>query len=100
EEIDGEVKRIIDEGFKVAREIIGSNRDKLELIANALLEFETLEGSQVEDIVRTGKFTAPPPAPKVEPPSGAQAATPLPEAPLKPSPPHLPGLGTPAPATA
>jgi cell division protease FtsH len=100
EEIDGEVKRIIDEGFKVANKIIDSNRDKLELIANALLEFETLEGGQVEEIVRTGKFTPPPPTPKVEPPSGAQAATPLPEAPLKPAPPHLPGLGTPAPATA
>src|SRR5579859_6868782 len=100
EEIDGEVKRIIDEGFKVAKEIIDSNRDKLEQIASALLEFETLEGGQVEEIIRTGKFTPPPPAPKVEPPSGAQAATPLPEAPLKPAPPHLPGLGTPAPATA
>jgi cell division protease FtsH len=100
EEIDGEVKRIIDERFKAAKDIIDSNRDKLELIANALLEFETLEGGQVEEILRTGKFTPPPPAPKVEPPSGAQAATPLPEAPPKPSPPHLPGLGSPAPAAA
>ena len=40
----------------------------------------------------------PPPAPKVDTPSGAQAATPLPEAPPKPVPPHLPGLGTAAPA--
>jgi cell division protease FtsH len=54
QDIDNEVKRIIDNAFKVAREIIDSNRDKLEMIANALLEFETLEGSQVEDIGRTG----------------------------------------------
>ncbi|HEX3798476.1 MAG TPA: ATP-dependent zinc metalloprotease FtsH [Verrucomicrobiae bacterium] len=100
QEIDTEVKRIIDNGYKVATDIINANRDKLELIANALLEYETLEGSQVEEIVRTGKFTPPPPTPKVDPPSGAQAATPLPEPPLKPLPPHLPGLGTPAPATA
>jgi cell division protease FtsH len=100
QEIDDEVKLIIDNAYKAASEIITTNRDKLELIANALLEYETLEGSQVEEIVRTGKFTAPPPAPKVEPPSGAQAATPLPEIPPKPVPPHLPGLGTPAPAAA
>jgi cell division protease FtsH len=100
QEIDTEVKLIIDNAFKVASDIIANNRDKLELIANALLEFETLEGSQVEDIIRTGKFSAPPPAPKVEPPSGAQAATPLPETPPKPVPPHLPGLGSPAPAAA
>ncbi len=98
QEIDAEVKRIIDNAFRVASDIINGNRDKLELIANALLEYETLEGSQVEEIVRTGKFTAPPPAPKVDPPSGALAATPLPETPPKPAPPHLPGLGTPAPA--
>ncbi|HZV34310.1 MAG TPA: ATP-dependent zinc metalloprotease FtsH [Verrucomicrobiae bacterium] len=100
QEIDDEVKSIIDNAYKVASDIIRDNRDKLELIANALLEYETLEGSQVEEIVRTGKFTAPPPAPKVEPPSGAQAATPLPEVPPKPVPPQLPGLGTPAPAAA
>jgi hypothetical protein len=65
-----------------------------------LLEYETLEGSLVEEIVRTGRFTPPPPTPKVDPPSGAQAATPLPEPPLKPIPPHLPGLGAAAPAAA
>ncbi len=100
QEIDNEVKRIIDNAFRVAREIIDTHRDKLEMIANALLEFETLEGSMVEEIVRTGKFTPPPPTPKVDPPSGALAATTLPEVPPKPVPPHLPGLGTPAPAAA
>ena len=55
---------------------------------------------QVDEIVRTGKFTPPPPAPQVEPPRGAPAGTPLPETPTKPAPPKLPGLGTPAPATA
>jgi cell division protease FtsH len=99
QEIDAEVKRLIDEGYSVARDLIYQNRDKLELIANCLLEYETLDGSQVEEIVRTGRFTPPPPMPLLEPPSGAQAATPLPEVP-RPTPPKLePGLGTPAPAT-
>src|SRR6266850_1960271 len=81
QEIDQEIKRINDEAYKVAKDIIVTNRDKVEAIANALLEYETLEGSQVEEIIRTGKFTPPPPAPQVEPPSGAQAATTLPEVP-------------------
>ncbi len=100
EEIDTEVKRIIDESYKIAKDLITSNLDKLELIAKSLLEYETLDGQQVEEIVRTGRFTPPPPAPQVTAPHGAPAGTPLPETPIKPSPPKLPGLGTPAPATA
>jgi cell division protease FtsH len=100
EDIDAEVKRLIDEGYQVARKLIDDNRDKLEMIANALLEYETLEGFQVEEIIRTGRFTPPPPTPQLSPPTGAPAGTPLPEV-VKPTPPKIgPGLGTPAPATA
>jgi cell division protease FtsH len=97
-EIDAEIKRIIDEQYKIAKDLIMGNLDKLEIIAKSLLEVETLEGSQVEEIVRTGKFTPPPPPPQVDPPHGAPAGTPLPETPAKPTPPKLPGLGNPAPA--
>ena len=100
QEIDAEVSGIINRCYQRAKEIIDANRDKLEIIANALLEYETLDGVQVADIVKLGTFTPPPPPPKVEPPSGAQAATSLPEVPPKPAPPKLPGLGTPAPAPA
>ena len=75
------------------------NRDKLEIIANALLEYETLDGEQVERDCAHRHFHAAAAAPKVDPPSGAVAATPLPEVP-KPLPPKLPGYGTPAPAPA
>src|ERR1051325_6440142 len=98
QEIDAEVKRIIDQAYKTAKDLITNNLDKLELIAKSLLEYETLDGSQVEEIVRTGKFTPPPPAPQVDAPHGAPAGTPLPEIPAKPAPPKLPGLGNPAPA--
>jgi cell division protease FtsH len=101
QEIDDEVKRIIDEAHNTARELINANRDKLEMIAKALLEYETLDGTQVEDIVRTGTFTPPPtPPPQIGAAMGAPAGTPLPETLPKPAPPKLPGLGTPAPATA
>ncbi|HEX3719562.1 MAG TPA: ATP-dependent zinc metalloprotease FtsH [Verrucomicrobiae bacterium] len=97
QEIDTEVKRIINESYDRSKNLIEMNRDKLEIIANALLEYETLDGTQVAEIVKTGTFTPPPPAPKVDPPAGAVAATTLPEAP-KPIPPKLPGFGSPAPA--
>lgn len=98
-EIDEEVRRIIDSRYQLAKTLIEQHRDKLEIIANALLEFETLDGTQVDDIVKTGKFTPPQPPPPSGPPTGAIAATPLPEVP-KSSPPKLPGLASPAPATA
>jgi cell division protease FtsH len=100
QEIDTEVKRIIDGCYSLARQTLERHRAKLELIAQSLLEYETLDGTQVEEIVRTGKLTPPPPPPPTGPPTGAQAATPLPEVP-KPIPPKLPpGLASPAPATA
>jgi cell division protease FtsH len=99
QEIDAEVKRIIDEANQTAKDLITANRDKLEIIANGLLEYETLEGAQVEEIVRTGKFTPVSTTPaQVGPMLGAPAGTSLPETPPKPASPQLPGLGTPAPA--
>ena len=100
QEIDDEVRAMIKGQFDRAHALIHANRDKLELIAVSLLEYETLDGAQVEENVRTGKFTPPPPPPpNIEPPMGAQAATPLPEV-MKSSPPKLPGLGDAAPAPA
>ena len=100
QEIDEEVRRIITEAYNRSKQLIETNRDKLEMIANALLEYETLDGSQVEDIIRTGTFTPPPVNPKnIDPPSGAAAVTPLGDA-LKPKSPPLPDLGGAAPAPA
>lgn len=99
-EIDEEVRRIIEERYTVARDLITAHRDKLEMVAKALLEYETLDGRQVIEIVEKGTFTPPPSSEtNVDPPSGAQAATLLPEVP-KPTPPKLPGFGAAAPAAA
>ena len=99
QEIDTEVRRLVDEGYQRASNLISDNRDKLELIANALLEYETLDGQQVEDIVRTGKFNPPKPPNDVDPPKGADAATPTSDLPKKDKPSLDEGLGDPAPAT-
>jgi len=101
-EIDDEVRRLIDTAYKRAQDLIYNNRDKVELIAKLLLEYETLDGAQVEEIVRTGKLTTLPPKPGSDmgPLQGAPAGTPVPEPPPKPAPPSMPGLGSPAPAAA
>ncbi len=100
QEIDAEVKRVIDEAYVRAKGILDSYKDKVDLVAKALLEFETLEGSQVEEIIRTGTLTPPTVNPtNIDPPSGAPAGTPLPEV-IKPLPPKLPGLGSPQPSPA
>jgi len=101
QEIDIEVKRIVEGAFHTAKQLIETNREKLELVANSLLEYETLDGAQVDEIVRTGHFTPPPKPPaNAGPLSGAPAGTPLPETPVKSAPPKLPGLGSAAPAPA
>jgi cell division protease FtsH len=94
EEIDAEVKRIIEEAYQTAKAIIDNNRDKLQLIADSLLEFETLDGAQVEEIVRTGKFLRRLES-DADPPgcAGRHATTRTAASP----PPALPGLGSPAP---
>jgi len=101
-EIDDEVRRLIDAGYKRSHDLIYNNRDKLEMIANLLLEYETLDGAQVEEIVRTGKLSTLPPRPGSDPGpmQGAPAGTPMPEPPPKPAPPSIPGLGAPAPSPA
>jgi len=100
QQIDAEVRRLIDEGYNLAKGLIEDNQDKLDLIANALLEHETLDGKQVEDIVRTGKFTPTERPTDVDPPSGADAVTPTPDTPKSGKPKIDDGLGDPAPATA
>ena len=53
-EIDQQVRKIIDECYSECRNIIQSQKDKLELIANALLEYETLNNEQIESLYHTG----------------------------------------------
>jgi len=100
-EIDDEVRQIIDQCYKRAEKMLQENRDKLEIIANALLEYETLEGWVVEEIVRTGKLPEKFLAKHAStPPQGSQPA-PAGETQTEPAPPKIPpGFTSPAPAPA
>ncbi len=63
EMVDKEVRRIADEQYKRARGIIEDNRDKVEKMAQALLEWETLDASQIDEVM-AGKDPSPPKPPK------------------------------------
>jgi cell division protease FtsH len=57
--IDGEVKKIIDEQHARATAIITERRSALDMIANALLEHETIEGRHVLEILEFGEIRSP-----------------------------------------
>ena len=59
ETIDSEVKRIADEAYKSARELIEANKDRLERIAKALLKYETLDADDVNVILEGGNLEKP-----------------------------------------
>jgi cell division protease FtsH len=65
--IDEEIKRFIDDAYDIATRVLNEGRDKVELIAKALLEFETLDAAHLKDIIDFGEMRNPPTAPKPPP---------------------------------
>jgi cell division protease FtsH len=59
EMVDKEIRRIIDEQYSRARAIIEENRDKIEKMTTALLEWETIDAEQIDDIM-AGREPRPP----------------------------------------
>ncbi|MBX3590806.1 MAG: ATP-dependent zinc metalloprotease FtsH [Burkholderiaceae bacterium] len=57
--VDSEIRRIIDEQYAAARKILEENRDKVEAMAKALLEWETIDSDQIDDIM-AGRPPRPP----------------------------------------
>ena len=77
--IDEEIRCVIEANFKRAREILTSSLDKLHLMAEALMKYETIDEEQLKDLI-AGRVPKPPAGwddslsskpPKAEPPSGA-----------------------------
>ena len=78
-EIDKEVRKYMEEAYEACRKIITENRDKLELIAQALMERETLTAKELEELLTTGSITDPDDKGEDDKPqSGTPAVTPLP----------------------
>ena len=68
QKVDAEIRRIIDQQYALARGLIESNRDKIEAMTKALLEWETIDSDQINDIMAGN----PPRPPKPPVPSQAQ----------------------------
>ncbi|MGD9782410.1 MAG: ATP-dependent zinc metalloprotease FtsH [Kiritimatiellia bacterium] len=54
--VDAEVKRIIDESYAKALDILTANRDKLDLLTTVLIERESLDGRDVDDLLQHGRI--------------------------------------------
>ncbi|HMW54696.1 MULTISPECIES: ATP-dependent zinc metalloprotease FtsH [Candidatus Accumulibacter] len=63
EKVDAEIRRIIDEQYALARRLLDKHRDKVEAMAEALLELETIDADQINDIME-GKPPRPPKQPQ------------------------------------
>ncbi|WP_103035898.1 ATP-dependent zinc metalloprotease FtsH [Castellaniella caeni] len=71
QKVDNEIRSIIDEQYRVARDIIESNQDKMHAMAHALLEWETIDAEQIDDIL-----AGQPPRPPRQSSSGGSDNTP------------------------
>ncbi len=58
--IDEEIQRIVGENYRRAQQILTENKERLKLIADKLMEFETLNGAQIKDLLETGEMSDPP----------------------------------------
>ncbi|HET9662660.1 MAG TPA: ATP-dependent zinc metalloprotease FtsH [Burkholderiales bacterium] len=84
QKVDSEIRRIVDEQYNVARRIIEEKRDKVEMMAKALLEWETIDAEQINDIMegrpprppKPAQTPPPQPTPKDNTPSAAPTTTP------------------------
>ncbi|MCB5191609.1 ATP-dependent zinc metalloprotease FtsH [Methylobacillus arboreus] len=70
QKVDAEIRRILDEQYAVARRLLEENRDKVEVMTAALLEWETIDAEQIQDIMKGNQ----PRPPKPAPPSNKPAA--------------------------
>jgi cell division protease FtsH len=87
QKVDAEIKHILDQQYSVARKLIEKNKKKIEVMAKALLEFETIDSDQINDIMAGKKMRPPKPSRGSDTPkkpsggnSGASTVSPQPTA--------------------
>ena len=69
--IDSEIRALVDGAHKRATDILKAQEDKLHLLANALLEYETLTGDEIKHLLESGKLDRP------DTPKGPTTAAPV-----------------------
>ena len=90
QKVDAEVRRIIDQQYALARKLIEDNQDKMHAMAKALLEWETIDSEQLDDIMagrepRVNKDWAPRPPTSGGDSGGSAPATPAVVPPVEPT---------------
>ncbi|MBI5320953.1 ATP-dependent zinc metalloprotease FtsH [Bradyrhizobium sp.] len=92
QKIDAEVRRLVDEGYETARKILTEKKKDFETLAQALLEYETLTGEEITDVINGKKpnreSVLEPTGPRTSavPPAGKPRPRPDPDAGLEPQP--------------
>jgi len=76
QQVDAEIRRIIDQQYALARRLIEENRDKIETMAKALLEWETLDADQIDDIMAGNPPRPPKPSQSTQAPQPPQDSAP------------------------
>ena len=92
QKIDSEIKRLVEEGYQQATKILTEKRDDLEALAKGLLEYETLTGDEIMDLLKGKKpnreSVLEPTTPRASavPPAGKPRPRPDPDPGLEPQP--------------
>ena len=76
QKVDAEIRRILDEQYALARKLIESNRDKIEAMTHALLEWETIDAEQIDDIMAGTPPRPPKPSQSTKAPEPPKDTTP------------------------
>jgi cell division protease FtsH len=76
QKVDTEIRRIIDQQYGLARKLIEDNRDKMEAMTKALLEWETIDAEQIEDIMNGNPPRPPKPSSSTAPQEPPKDKTP------------------------
>jgi len=88
QQVDAEIRRIIDQQYGLAKQILLDNRDKVETMTKALLEWETIDAEQIEDIMQGREPRPPKPSAPPQPPASGG------DKPSAPAPTTRPAEGT------
>ncbi|MFV1922681.1 MAG: ATP-dependent zinc metalloprotease FtsH [Methylotenera sp.] len=74
QKVDAEIRRILDEQYAIARKLIEDNRDKVEAMTAALMEYETIDADQIDDIMAGRPVREPKPRQSTTKPTGSGGA--------------------------
>lgn len=95
--VESEVKRVLEDSYARARTLLIAKRRELDLLAQALVQYETLDKSEVEKVLRgeklVGRIAAPPGPMAVPKPDGPAGVAGVPVPPVPPFTPGGPGVG-------